>query len=89
MVFAALPESGGNVAAIQHIMAHKRGIDMASAFSVDIRPTRRRPGYMAIVWSGWTTDRRVRQVFFGQRYDEVRADAEYYVRAVGGKGVES
>lgn len=62
---------------------------MASAFSVDIRPTRRRPGYMAIVWSGWTTDRRVRQVFFGQRYDEVRADAEYYVRAVGGKGVES
>ncbi len=51
---------------------------------IEIFPTRRRPGYAAVVWIGLY----IYAVFFGPSFLEVRDDAAQYAAAISGRGVE-
>ena len=55
---------------------------------IEVHPTRRVPGFLAIVWrdSMWT--RCVQQVFFGRARADVEADARQYASALASNGVE-
>ena len=54
---------------------------------VEVFPTRRFPGWAAIVW-GSASALHVYYVFFGRDKEDVTADAEFYVMAASVKGVE-
>ena len=51
----------------------------------DILPTRRVPGYMALVWMGL----QIYAVFFGASRATVEADARQWLAAARTRGVES
>lgn len=51
---------------------------------IEVFPTRRWPGFAAIVW----IHAHVYSVFFGKSAEDVTEDARQYLAAIGGKGVE-
>ncbi len=55
---------------------------------IEIFPTRRRPGYAAVVWAGQSGAPRVYQVFFAAQRDDAEADARQYADALLSGGVE-
>lgn len=55
---------------------------------IEVYPTRRWPGFLAIVWHGSWIERDVRQVFFGRDRAAVEADAQQYAAAISGPGVD-
>lgn len=57
---------------------------------IEVFPTRRFPGWAAVVWGGVSAlfKGHVYYVFFGKDREDVTSDAEFYILASGTRGVE-